>query len=163
MLEIKFKKGEILLSIVLRLSAIAFIIYFMYNEGYILMRFLGIPFLLGIIWVLRLRINQVLKNYNSNNYSALKIDEKGIFNNTLINNFFIEWKEIAEFKTGYFSHRQIFIEPKNPTKYPIKKYFGIAFSSKADMLWIDSDVIDMNRQELLQILNNKLYIHKLKL
>lgn len=46
--------------------------------------------------------------------------------------------------------------------YPRKKYFGLYFTSKPEFLWIDSDMIDIKRDELINILNRELHNYNKK-
>lgn len=100
--------------------------------------------------------------YSSVNNVALKIDEFGIENNTLAKSYFISWSEISAFEIGHFRIRQIYIKPISIDNYPRKKYFGFYFTSKPELLWIDSDMIDIKRDELINILNRKLHNYNKK-
>lgn len=98
--------------------------------------------------------------YSSGNNVALKIDELGIVNNTQSKSYFISWNEISAFEIGHYRTRQIYMKPISVDNYPRKKYFGLYFTSKPEILWIDSDMLDIKREELLKILNKKLMQYK---
>lgn len=98
--------------------------------------------------------------YSSTNNTALKIDETGIENNTQSKSHFISWNEISAFEIGHFRTREIYIKPISFDNYPRKKYFGLYFTSKPELLWIDSEMIDIKRDELINILNRKLHNYK---
>lgn len=100
--------------------------------------------------------------YSSGDNFALKIDEFGIENSTQAKGYFISWGEISAFEIGHFRIRQIYIKPISIDNYPRKKYFGLYFTSKPELLWIDSDMLDIKRDELIDILNKKLHNYKKK-
>ncbi|MNK30387.1 hypothetical protein D3C87_488040 [compost metagenome] len=97
--------------------------------------------------------------YSSGDNVALKIDELGIVNNTQSKSYFISWDDISAFEIGHYRTRQIYIKPISIDNYPRKKYFGLYFTSKSELLWIDSDMLDIKRDELIDILNKKLHNH----
>lgn len=158
MIEIKFKKSELITSIVLCVAAIIFItVYVVYDTKAHLQKILVIPFLIGVLLLLRTRLINLFKCNDTLNNAALIVDQFGITNHTLSKSVSIAWSEISAFKVGFFRTRQIYIQPKHPEKYPRKKYFGLYFTSKPSMLWIDSVILDMKREEVLRILNSYLY------
>lgn len=159
-MEIKFKRSAFTTSIILCVVAILFCSYLIYKEYNISERIvLSLP-LIATVFVLIFRLKQLYKIYSSGNNFALKIDEFGIENNTQDKSYFISWSEISAFEIGHFRIRQIYIKPLSIDNYPRKKYFGLYFTSKPELLWIDSDMIDIKQDELIHILNNKLHIYK---
>lgn len=161
MIEIKFKTGGILISVILCFIAVILVlIYLIFDRASILQKLIICPFLITVIYVLIFRFKQLLKSYSKENTVALQINDWGIINNTQHRNRSIRWNEISEFNVGYYRTQQIYIKPKHPENYPRKKYFGLYFSSKPDILWIDSDILDIKREKLLNMLNQKLNEYK---
>ncbi|KFC18907.1 STM3941 family protein [Epilithonimonas lactis] len=157
MIEINFKRSAFNTSISLFVGAILICSYLIYKEYNIPERIALSLFLIATVFVLIFRLKQLHKLYSSGNNVALKIDEFGIENNTQAKSYFISWSEISAFEIGHFRTRQIYIKPINPNHFPRKKYFGFYFTSKPELLWIDSDMIDIKRDELINILNRELH------
>ena len=162
MIEIKFKRSAFTTSIILCVVSILFCSYLIYTEYNIPAKIALSLFLGVIIFVLIFRSKQLYKIYSSGNKTALKIDKPGIVNNTQAKSYFISWSEISAFEIGHFRTREIYIKPISIDNYPRKKYFGLYFTSKPELLWIDSDMLDIKRDELISILNEKLSVYKLE-
>lgn len=161
MIEIKFKTGRIMISFILCfIAAILVLLYLIFDRASISEKLIISPFLITVIYVLIFRFKQLLNSYSRENKVALQISDWGIINKTQHRNRSIRWNEISEFKVGYYRTHQIYMKPKHPENYPRKKYFGLYFSSKPDILWIDSDILDIKREKLLNILNQKLNEYK---
>lgn len=160
MIEIKFRRSAFTTSIIICVVAILFCSYLIYI-GYNIPEKTALSlFIVATIFVLIFRLKQTYKIYSSGNKTALKIDELGIVNNTQSKSYFISWNEISAFEVGHFRTREIYIKPISIENYPRKKYFGLHFTSKPELLWIDSEMIDIKRDELINILNSKLYNYK---
>lgn len=160
MFKINFKRSALNTSIILCVGVIFICSYVIYKEYSIPERIALSLFLIAIVYVLALRLKQLYKIYSSGNNVALKIDEFGIENNTQAKSYFISWNKISAFEIGHFRTREIYIKPISIDHYPRKKYFGLYFTSKPEILWIDSDMLDIKRDQLINILNSKLHNYK---
>ncbi|MBP2618132.1 hypothetical protein J2772_003316 [Chryseobacterium jejuense] len=93
---------------------------------------------------------------------GLEITNKGITNHTSLQSAFIDWNDIESFQAGFYRTTNIFINSKNPEKYKDKwmnnplQLMGSFFSSKPESLWIDTETLDIEKKELLVLLNHKL-------
>lgn len=160
MIIINFKRSAFVSNIILCVGAILFCSYLIYAEYNIPEKIVLSLFLVVTVFVLIFRLKQSYKMYSSGNNVALKIDELGIVNHTQSKSYFISWNEISAFEIGHYRTRQIYMKPISVDNYPRKKYFGLYFTSKPEILWIDSDILDIKREELLNILNKKLMQYK---
>ncbi len=157
MTEIQFSKKELIISIILCLIVFGFILYLFLNSYDFTERFIyGLILILILGFVLKSRIHQY-KKY-SKGISAIVLNEKGIQNNTQSTTIFINWGDIMTFQTGFYRTREIYIVTKNPEKYERKSFLKL--NQKPSLLWIDIDVMDIKRSDLLIILNKHLQANK---
>lgn len=168
MIEIKFSESKLVTGILINL---AFIIGLFFVTIYSANSYKPISiFLIFIsIHILIFHKTKPFLHYKKD-VSGVNIDENGILNNTENTPIFIEWKEIKNFKNGYFrTQNQIFIETINQDKYNYIKrntylnYFnkiGMFFRTKPDLLWIDVNVLNIEEDELLTLLRSKLKEYK---
>lgn len=157
MLEVKFKKSEIIFSIILCLLGLTFSIFFLFRS-YLPVKIICIIWAPVILIILSERISQ-LKRSRSQNF-ALKFDEKGITNATVLNGIFIPWDEIKAFQTGFYRTRSIFIDVDNPARYKTTKvkdymsligYLNDLTGIKPYLLWIDIEILNITKDELMAL------------
>ncbi|WP_336958454.1 STM3941 family protein [Chryseobacterium contaminans] len=157
MTEIKFRKGNIIISIVLCLLGISFFVYLLINEDTII-KVISVFWISIILYILSIRLRQL--SIANKQTPGLEINDKGILNSTVSKALFISWKDIESFHSGFYKSAQIFIHPKDPEKYTDKskllQLIKSIFSPKSDVLTIDTDVLETGKKELLILLNNKL-------
>ncbi|MDQ1161361.1 hypothetical protein QE422_001729 [Chryseobacterium sp. SORGH_AS 447] len=150
--KIKFKKSEILANILLNLAGLCIggIIIF-HNNTLIsgknliikIIVFAGITALIFNLWIY---VHRYVKSLN--NVSAFEIDELGIYNN-ISKHTFINWNEISccRMKTVQMSsgrHSKILIHTYNPSL----------------SMTINTDLLDIDKNKLLDILNQKNDLNK---
>ena len=163
---VKYKKTELIISIILCgtgiLIALGALFYASLSYKIVAMIWFVIIFHLLIF---------SLKQFSQfkNGIPAIIIDENGITNNTSVKTIFIPWSDIKQFKTGFYRTNSIYIEPKNLDKYkPVKikdyldviRYINSFTTVNADLLWIEIDMMDIKKEKLMYLLNDKLYLYK---
>ncbi|MEJ5105745.1 hypothetical protein [Chryseobacterium sp. MYb328] len=157
MTKIKFRKSNIIISIILCLLGISFFVYLLMKEDFII-QLISVLWISIILYILYIRYRQ-LTRANSGT-SGLEMNDKGILNSTLSSPLFLSWKEIESFKSGFYRSNHIFIKPKNLEKYKDKnkliRLIKSIFSPKPDILMIDTDVLETGKKKLFVLLNNKL-------
>lgn len=157
MTEIKFRKSNIIISIILCLLGISFFVYLLIKED-VIVKVISVIWIGIILYILSIRIRQL--TVTRKGIPGLEINDKGILNSTVSEALFISWKDIESFHSGFYKNAQIFINPKDPERYKDKnkliQLIKSLFSPKPDALTIDTDVLETGKKELLELLNNKL-------
>lgn len=150
-----------MISIILCLSGLVFSVFVLLKSD-LSIQLIATLWMVIIIIILLERIAQ-LRN-SRKGISALKIDEHGITNHTVLKATFIPWHEINDFQAGFYRTRSIFIDVKNRAKYSSTKirgyqsligYLHNLTTTKPDLLWIDTDILDLKREALLSLLKMK--------
>ncbi len=152
--EIRFRKSNIVISIILCLLGISFFVYLWMNEDFIV-QVISVFGASVVLYILSIRYRQLVTANKGT--PGLEINDKGILNSTLSNPLFLSWKEIESFEYGLYKSNHIFINPKNLEKYKDKnkliRLIKSIFSPKPDALTIDTDVLETGKKELLVLLN----------
>lgn len=155
--EIRFRKSNIVISIILCLLGISFFVYLWMNEDFIV-QVISVFGVSVVLYILSIRYRQLVTANKGT--PGLEINDKGILNSTLSNPLFLSWKEIESFEYGLYKSNHIFINPKNLEKYKDKnkliRLIKSIFSPKSDALTIDTDVLETGKKELLVLLNTRL-------
>lgn len=154
MTAIKFRKSNIIISIILCLLGVSFFIYLMMNEDFII-QIISVFWISIILYILSVRYSQLVTA--NKGIPGLEMNDKGIFNATVSKPLFVSWEEIESFEYGFYKSNHIFINPKDPEKYKNKnkliRLIKSIFSPKPDALTIDTDVLETGKKELLILLN----------
>lgn len=165
---IKFKTREIMISIILCLSGLAFSVFVLLTT-YLSVRLIFILWIVVIGLILLERVAQL--RISRKGIAALKLDEYGVTNHTVLKEIFIPWDEINDFQAGFYRTRSIFIDVKTPVKYRTTKiedyrsligYLHNLTTTKSDLLWIDTDLLNIKKEDLLSLLKMKLREQKSK-
>lgn len=160
MIEIKFKKNNILFSLYLSILGLAVSVYVLFHLS-LIVQLISVFWIAVIAHVIYTKSQQLTKAKKG--MPALEINDHGITNNTSPQPIYLRWGEITSFQTGFYRNNNILINPKDPEKYRNKEMnqffqiIGSIFSSKPEVLWIDTDVLNIKKDELLRLLNRKLY------
>lgn len=152
MISIKFNIKTMFINLLICLIGIVFFSWRFYIEYALTFKILIFLIIIVLISIIYYRIKLFYNIRSKNQYIGLIINENGIINNTNLFNHFIKWDSINDFKTGYFRTREIYIEPINVSEFPRKKYLGLYFNSKPNYLWINGDILDINKNDLMNIL-----------
>ena len=160
MIEIKYKKSELLFAIIFGLVVIVFLSYLLIYET-ILVKFISAFFIILIIHIV---VYVKIKQYQQFNEgtAALQIDDNGIINNTRSKTKFIAWNEISDFKTGFYkNYNLIYINPKvkkikvNDFR-TLNTWINIFTTNDDPLLYIQPEFLDIKKKDLLNLLNSKL-------
>lgn len=164
MVDIQFKKSNIMTGIFLCIAFIVLLLFIFYTSSNSYA-----PILIFLICItLHILYFHKIKFWidHKNGRPGLSIEEQGILNNTADTSIFIPWEEIQSFESGFFrTQNQIFIKVRNEKKYDQVKRttyltalnkIGRLFRSKPDLLWIDVDVLAISEQQLLTLLRSRL-------
>lgn len=160
MINIKFKKNNILFSLYLSILGLVASVYILFHLN-VIVQLISVFWIAVIAHVIYTKYQQLTKAKKG--ISALEINDHGITNNTSPQSVYLRWGDITSFQTGFYRNNNILINPKEPEKYrnEEKNHFfqiiGRIFSSKPEVLWIDTDVLNIKKDELLNLLNRKLY------
>ncbi|MEH3114982.1 STM3941 family protein [Pedobacter terrae] len=158
--EIRFKKGNIIFIIVLTLLGLVLSVFFLFRS-YLAVKIICVIWIILMLIFLTERIVQLNKALKRN--VALKLSEEGLINFTPIKTVYIPWNKIEGFQTGLYRTSSILVNVSNPAQYKPKikdyvssiAYLNDMFSSKRYLLWIDVDVLDIKKAELLAILQKR--------
>ncbi|WP_412467873.1 STM3941 family protein [Pedobacter sp. KLB.chiD] len=160
-IEIGFKKSNIIFSIALCLLGKVFSVFLLF-QSYLPVKIICLIWMMLILIILSeriLQLNQAIKEK-----VALKLDGEGLTNFTPIKTVCIPWNEIEGFQTGLYRTNSISIKVSNPARHKtttIKDYVSLIaylndlFSSRPYLLWIDMDVLNIKKTELLAILHKR--------
>lgn len=157
-IEISFKKSNIIFSIVLCLLGLALSIFFLF-QSYLPVKIICLIWIILMLIILSERIIQFNKAIKGK--AALKLDDDGLNNYTLIKPVSISWNEIEGFRTGLYRTNSILINVISPVQYKTRTikdfvsliaYLNNVFSSNPYLLWIDIDVLNITKADLLAIL-----------
>lgn len=162
--EIRFKKGDIIFSIALCLLGLILAIFFIFHS-YLPEKIICLVWIILMLIILSERILQLNKAIKGK--AALTLSEEGLINYTSVKSVSIAWNKIESFKTGLYRTNSILINVNNPGRYrttTIKGYFSLiaylndVLSSKPYLLRIDIDMLNIKKAELLGVLQKrKLY------
>lgn len=115
-----------------------------------------------ILIILAERILQLKKSITGE--VALKLSKEGLINFTIAKTVSIPWNEITGFQTGLYRTDSILIKVDNPGQYKtttlkncasLIAYLNDVFSSKPYLLWIDIDMLNIRKADLLAILQKR--------
>ncbi|RZJ48552.1 MAG: hypothetical protein EOO44_20895 [Flavobacterium sp.] len=153
--NIKFKESHIIISITLCILGLAFAIWIIIHS-YLPVKIIAFAWIMIIAFILLERMLQFLKSRKG--IPAIKLNEKGIMNNSVLKATFIPWNEIKEFQTSLYRTQTIFINVNDTTKYKTIKgkrlgsmigYVNDLISLKPYLLWIDIEILDIKKDELM--------------
>ncbi|WP_045500074.1 STM3941 family protein [Chryseobacterium sp. StRB126] len=159
MAEIKFRKSNIIISIILCLLGFFFFVYLLLTQ-YFVVKIISILWVFIVLYIIFIKYRQLVKV--NKGIPGLEISNKGITNHTSLQSVFIDWNDIESFQAGFYRTTNIFIHSKDPAKYKDQwmnnplQLIGSFFSSKPESLWIDTETLDIEKKELLVLLNHKL-------
>jgi len=156
--EISFKKSNIIISILLCVLGLGASIFLLFHT-YLPAKIICLAGIILLLVILSERILQLKKSIKGE--VALKLSKEGLINFTLVQTVSIPWNEIEDFHTGFYRTNSILVNVSKPAQYKttaIKDYVSLIsylndmFSSKPYLLWIDADVLDIKKAELMSIL-----------
>jgi len=156
--EISFKKSNIIISILLCVLGLVASIFLLFHT-YLPAKIICLAGIILLLVILSERILQLKKAIKGE--VALKLSKEGLINFTLVQNVSIPWNEIEDFHTDFYRTNSILVNVSNHAQYKttaIKDYVSLIsylndmFSSKPYLLWIDVDVLDIKKAELMAIL-----------
>jgi len=151
-LKIKFKRSEILANILLNCAGLCIgCIMMFYNNTIISVKilifkiivFAGMTALILNLW---LYMRRYIKSLNK--VYALEIDHLGIYNN-ISKHTFLSWNEIS-----YCRMKTVQMSSGRHSKIMIHTY------DSSRSIIINADLLDIDKNELLDILNQKKYLNK---
>lgn len=167
--EVRFKKRDIIFSIVLCILGLSLSIFFL-AHSYFPVKIICLIWIILVLILLSERILQLDKALKGK--VALKLTEEGLSNYTALKTMNIPWNKIEGFQTGFYRTNSISINVSNLAPYRTTKiknyasllaYLNDTLSSKPYLLWIDIDMLDIKKSELLAILQHwKLHAAKKK-
>lgn len=156
--EISFKKSNIIISILLCVLGLGASIFLLFH-AYLPDKIICLAGIILLLVILSERILQLKKSIKGE--LALNLTKEGLINFTLVKTVSIPWNEIEDFHTGFYRTNSILVNVSNPAQYKttaIKDYFSLIaclndmFSSKPYLLWIDIDMLNIKKAELMAIL-----------
>lgn len=159
MIEVRFKKSNIRFSMLLCVLGLSFFLYLLISQDF-MVKIISVLWLVLISYFLFIRYRQL--NIANKGIAGLEVNEEGIINRTPLHPIHLNWYDIESFQTGFYRTSNLFINPKDLEQYKDKRMVGFLqlirniFSPKPEPLWIDTDVLDIEKKELLKLLNGKL-------